>query len=98
MVKTQIQLSDEMYRTAKELAERKEWSLAEVIRRGLEALFCRFPETPPEGATWELPPARPLGGDNYFSNPDWRYELGEARGLVREAPAKARAVKPRRSR
>lgn len=36
MVKTQVQIPDELYRKAKKLAEAKEWSLAEVFRRGLE--------------------------------------------------------------
>ncbi len=36
MIKTQVQIPDELYRKAKELAKAKEWSLAEVFRRGLE--------------------------------------------------------------
>lgn len=84
MVKTQIQLSDEMYRAAKDLAARKEWSLAEVVRRGLEDILCRFPGDTRAGDLWELPAPRSLGGDCFFANPDWRYELNEARGLVRE--------------
>jgi hypothetical protein len=36
MIKTQVQVPDELYRKAKALAKAKEWSLAEVFRRGLE--------------------------------------------------------------
>jgi hypothetical protein len=32
MIKTQVQLPDELYRTAKAIAEQREWSLAEVMR------------------------------------------------------------------
>ena len=38
-----------------------------------------------EPGPWRLPEPRPLGGDAFFENPDWRYDLHEARGLVREA-------------
>ena len=31
-------------------------------------------------ATWALPKPRPLGGDVFFDNPDWRYEINEGRG------------------
>jgi hypothetical protein len=30
---------------------------------------------PEPRATWELPKPRPLGGDAFFENPDWRYEI-----------------------
>jgi hypothetical protein len=43
MVKTQIQLSDELYARVKKLAERKEWSLAEAFRRGAELLLQQYP-------------------------------------------------------
>lgn len=36
MIKTQVQIPDELYKKAKALAKAKEWSLAEVFRRGLE--------------------------------------------------------------
>jgi hypothetical protein len=86
MIKTQVQLPDELYRAAKELAARKEWSLAETVRRGLEHVLCLFPE-PVSAEKWELPVPRPLGGDAIFDNPDWRFELNESRGVVREQRA-----------
>ncbi len=54
MIKTQIQLPDELYRAAKAIAEQREWSLAEVIRRGIEHMMLAYPlqtTTKP----WELP-------------------------------------------
>lgn len=97
MIKTQVQLPDELYRAAKELAARKEWSLAEVIRRGLENILCHFPASTPEGSGWELPKPRKLGGDKFFDNPDWRYELNQDTQAVREQRAPY-STKPRRKR
>jgi hypothetical protein len=34
MIKTQVQLPDELYYKAKAIAEQREWSLAEIVRRG----------------------------------------------------------------
>lgn len=84
MIKTQIQLPEDLYRAAKELAERKEWSLAEVVRRGLEMLLCLFPESRQDAGKWQLPEPRPLGGDAFFENPDWRFELHQPPHVVRE--------------
>lgn len=61
MVRTQIQLSDELYRRLKVLAKEREWSLAEAIRRGAEMLLRSFPREPIEPEKWRLPEARPLG-------------------------------------
>ncbi len=36
MIKTQVQIPDELYRKAKQVAKERELSLAEVMRRGLE--------------------------------------------------------------
>ena len=54
MIKTQVQIPDELYRKAKAIAEAREWSLAEVFRRGLEYMARTHPvdEGPQE---WELP-------------------------------------------
>ena len=54
MIKTQIQVPDELYRKAKELAEAKEWSLAEVFRRGLEYM-TRVNQIEGVRRDWELP-------------------------------------------
>ena len=36
MIKAHVQIPDELYHSAKKVAETKEWSFAEVVRRGLE--------------------------------------------------------------
>ena len=43
MVKTQIQIPDELYRRVKRLAEAQEWTLAETLRRGAELLLASRP-------------------------------------------------------
>lgn len=53
MIKTQIQVPDELYKKAKEIAKAKEWSLAEVFRRGLEYMATTYPTKPVEN--WKLP-------------------------------------------
>ncbi len=84
MIKTQIQLPDELYRSAKSLAERQEWSLAETMRRGLEALLARYPEAP--NKDWQLPEPRPLGGDGFFRQPDWRFQVNQPLVVNEKAP------------
>lgn len=54
MIKTQVQLPDELYHTAKAIAEQREWSLAEVVRRGLEHMAVLYPARQSEKG-WELP-------------------------------------------
>ena len=53
MIKTQIQVPDELYKKAKEIAKAKEWSLAEVFRRGLEYMASTYPTEPVKN--WKLP-------------------------------------------
>lgn len=55
MIKTQVQIPDELYRRAKEVAARKEWSFAEVVRRGLEYITEVNPPGRKPGAKWRLP-------------------------------------------
>ena len=43
MIKIEVQLPDELYRTAKAIAEQREWSLAEVVRRGIECMALAYP-------------------------------------------------------
>lgn len=56
MIKTQVQLPDALYREAKRVAEERELSLAEVLRRGVEYVVRTYP---PLGArrSWSLPRA-----------------------------------------
>ena len=55
MIRTQIQLPDELYQRAKIFAAEREVSLAEITRRGLEMFLDRFPESPVPKRAWKLP-------------------------------------------
>ncbi len=55
MIKTQITVPDELYEKAKRIARQKEWSLAEVFRRGLEYMASTHLDTIEESGEWELP-------------------------------------------
>lgn len=46
VIRTQIQLPDHVFERARELARAKEISLAELARRGIEAILDQYP--PPE--------------------------------------------------
>jgi len=54
MVKTQVTVPDALYTQAKEIAKTREWSLAEVFRRGLEYMVSTHP-VEVTGDAWELP-------------------------------------------
>ena len=43
MVKTQVQIPESLYRRAKQIAQAREFSLAEVMRRGLEYMSRSHP-------------------------------------------------------
>ena len=92
MIRTQVQLPDELYEQARRLAEQKEISLAEVVRRGLERLLMIYPvERPSE---WKLePPANTQLRHDPFADPDWRWEVNVGRGRagVAGGTRKARA-------
>ncbi len=60
MIRTQIQLPDELYREAKRIAAEQEISLAEVLRRGLEHMQRVYPPRPNNGS-WQAPKPRNLG-------------------------------------
>ena len=55
IIRTQIQLPDELYRRAKQVAEDRELSLAEMARRGLELFFARFPRQARQPEAWQIP-------------------------------------------
>lgn len=54
MIKTQVQLPDELYQTAKAIAKQREWSLAEVLRRGIEHMALAYP-LKEHSKPWKLP-------------------------------------------
>jgi len=71
MIRTQVQLPDDLYRAAKHLASEQEMTLAEVVRRGLEHMLRIYPPRGGVGEQWQPPTARKLGK---FLAPaqDWR--------------------------
>lgn len=85
MIKTQVQIPDELFERAKGVAKAKEWSFAELVRRGLEQMTERHPVIGGgEGAReWSLPEAVDLGlsGDP-FAEDDWREEANLGAGAA----------------
>ena len=65
MIKTQVQIPDGLYRKAKQIAKEREWSLAEVMRRGLEYMTNACP--PVAGGFTGLPI---LSGGQFSENID----------------------------
>lgn len=61
MVKTQIQLPDELYRALKRLAAAKEWSLAETLRRAAEQFLAGHPVPPATTSVWKPPVSAKVG-------------------------------------
>ena len=61
MIKTQVQIPDNLFRRAKAVAAEREWSFAEVVRRGLEYITAVHPPGRTPGSEWNLPPAEDLG-------------------------------------
>jgi len=55
MIRTQIQFPDPLYQQLKKIAERNDWSLAEVVRRAAELYMGRFSTEAPAEADWTFP-------------------------------------------
>lgn len=69
MVRTQIQLPDPLYQEVKRIARDQDWSIAEVMRRGAEAVARAYPpEKGINASGWELPP--PLQSELLTTDPD----------------------------
>ena len=77
MIRTQVQLPDELYRDAKRIAEEQEMTLAEVVRRGLEHMIEIYPARDAKHGVWHPPAPRSLGA---FLAPEdsWRELANEA--------------------
>ena len=54
MIKMQVQLPDDLYYTAKAIAEQRGWTLAEVICRGIEYMALAYPVRP-TNKSWVIP-------------------------------------------
>ena len=76
MIETQVQIPDELFERAKQVATSCEWSFAEIVRRGLEQMVIRYPVSNDAASSrWKLPDAVDLGlKSDPFANPDWREE------------------------
>ena len=61
MIRTQIQLPDDLYHRAKACAAERELSLAEMTRRGLELFLARYPEPGTCRTAWKPPVIRSGG-------------------------------------
>lgn len=85
MIKTQVQIPDDLFRRAKAVAAEREWSFAELVRRGLEQMVARQPEAPLSSEiAWNLPEPVNLGlTSDPFENPDWREEANLGSGAAR---------------
>ncbi|MBL8239333.1 MAG: CopG family transcriptional regulator [Bryobacterales bacterium] len=71
MVRTQIQLPDQLYARIKELCSQREWTLAEAMRRAAEQLVETHPISTTEASQWKLPTPKQLGP--FLAKPeDWR--------------------------
>jgi hypothetical protein len=60
MVKTQIQVPEELFRDVKSLAKAREWSLAETFRRGAELLLEVY-DGRPQDSPWVPPVSAKVG-------------------------------------
>jgi hypothetical protein len=61
MVRTQIQLPDDVFAKAKKLCEAREISLSEIGRRGIEYMLSVYAQDPVRMDEWQLPKPRNLG-------------------------------------
>lgn len=62
MIKTQIQIPDELFRDIKALAKSRNWSLAEALRRGAEQLLLIYPNRNlSQNTEWSPPVPKKLG-------------------------------------
>jgi hypothetical protein len=61
MIRTQIQLPDQVYERARRLAQAKEISLAELARRGIETILDQYPTPEAIEAEWTPPRVRSGG-------------------------------------
>ncbi|MDZ4199569.1 MAG: antitoxin [Kiritimatiellia bacterium] len=85
MQRTQIQLPDRLFKAARALAGRKEISLAELVRRGLEYMIATSPEASGSTESWDLPTPHDLQAMDPFKDEYWRAHLHGDRIRVAES-------------
>jgi hypothetical protein len=62
MTRTQIQLPEPLFQRLRSIAKARDWSLAELIRRGMESYVQTCPETSQAPKQWDMPVLRGSGG------------------------------------
>jgi hypothetical protein len=62
MIRTNVQFPDPLYRRLKEVAEQRDWSLSEVMRKAAEHFVERFPSRGEAAGDWQFP-TLDCGGD-----------------------------------
>ena len=62
MTRTQIQLPEPLFQRLKLIASARDWSVAELIRRGMETYVQTCPELSPQAKQWTMPVLRRSGG------------------------------------
>lgn len=75
MKRTQVQIPDWLYAAAHEVAEEKEISLAELVRRGLEYMLAVTPKVEGKGGEWALPEPQDLQSRDPFAVGGWREQI-----------------------
>lgn len=98
MIKTQVQIPDQLYREAKRIAVQYEMSFADVVRRGLERVVPSFPPLAEPPGDWQLPKLDLGLLADPFTDPEWRSALHVAPSFVREpglAKKSSRRKRPR---
>ena len=62
MTRIQIQLPEPLFRRLTKIASAQDWSLAELIRRGMEIYARSCPEATERRRKWRMPVLRKSGG------------------------------------
>ncbi|CAN5911244.1 hypothetical protein BH11VER1_BH11VER1_13680 [soil metagenome] len=62
MTRTQIQLPEPLFQRLKKIASLRDWSVAELIRRGMESYVQTCPEVSQSPTAWTMPVLRRSGG------------------------------------
>ena len=86
MIRTQVQLPDELYRRAKEFSAEREISLVQMTRRALEQFLDRDPKRREDPKTWKFPVLNSGGVKLTLDEVDnLLFEEESSRGLARDA-------------
>jgi hypothetical protein len=61
MVRTRVQLPDDVYKRARRLADVREISMSELVQHGLELVLTKDRSSDGTQVAWQLPAPRHLG-------------------------------------